>query len=198
MSRASNSLLISDVITTPIKLKYTSSYASSSLSGVGITVWSGSNTPSVGIQDFNQSYINYVSIRNLYYSNFLTGSYLSTSSSIDNSLQSTAASGTLDADVRYFPTQSGATVTVMSIPRSVFGEKISRQSFNISSSNYNIVDDGNGNILDLGGGYYVASGYFTPEGPLGYAYQGKTQVGNIIYAQGMVIITNQDYINIIP
>jgi len=178
MSRSSNSLRTSDVITTPIKLKYSASYSSADLCNSGISVLDGVNGPVTITGSIPQDTLNYLSVRHLYYSNFLTGSYLTTTSSLDNSLQSTAASGTLDADVRLFPTQSGATVRILSIPRAVYGQQISRRSFQITSSAYNIVDDGNGNIIDLN--------------------SGSINVGNIIYPQGMVIITNPDYQNMFP
>ena len=178
MSRSSNSLRGSDVITTPIKLKYTASYDCSSLETYGLTVLTGINGPVTSTGSVAQTTLNYLSIRQLYYSNFLTGSYLTTSSSFDNSLQSTAASGTLDADVRYFPTESGAIIRVLSIPRNVYGQRLSRRAFVMSSVDYKLVDDGNGNIVDQD--------------------SGNVHVGNIIYPQGMVIITNPDYLEVLP
>ena len=105
-------------------------------------------------------------------------------SSADNFLQSTAASGTFEgntvasasADIRYFPTASGAKIKIINIPRSSFGEQVSRKSFFLASDDgisYNLVDDGNGNIVDT--------------------FNNNVHVGNIIYAQGFVVITNSDY-----
>lgn len=173
MSRAANSLKVSDDITTPIKLKYSASFVSGSLSDYGITVLNGVNGSVTITGSVPQETLNYLSTRHLFYSNFLTGSFPVSSSAADNWLQSTAASGTLEADVRYFPTESNSQIKIISIPRSLFGEKIARGSFLITSSYCALVDDGNGNLKDLG-----ASG---------------THVGNIIYAQGLAIITNQDY-----
>ena len=90
--------------------------------------------------------------------------------------QSTAASGTLDDDYRYFPTESNAQVTVISIPRQLYGENIAKTSFHMSyTSSYNLVDDGNGNILDT---------------------TGSIKIGNIIYPMGLAIITNPSYQNV--
>ena len=150
MSRAANSLLISDVITTPIKLKYSSSFDSSSFVGYNIKVLKGVNGPITITGSIPQETLNYFSVKHLYYSNYLTGSFPVSASGADNYLQSTAASSSGDSDNRYFPTQSGAEVTVLSIPRGVFGQQISRQSFILSSSIYCIVDDGNGNLIDIG------------------------------------------------
>jgi len=180
MSRASNSLRLSDVIATPIKLKYTASYNECTLEEYGITVLTGVNGPVTITGSIPQETLNYRSVKQLYYANVLTGSYLSTTSSFDVSIQSTAASGTFDSDNRYFPTQSGGTVRILSIPRGVFGEKISRHSFSMTSSAYRIVDDGNGNLIDV------------LNSPVGI------NIGNIIYPQGMVIITNSDYLEIFP
>lgn len=180
MGRASNTVNPSDKSMTPIRLRYTSSYSSSSLSAYGITLVTGING-SVGITgSVPLTTLNYYSVKQLYYSNFLTGSYLSNSSSFDNFLQSTAASGTLDADVRYFPTNSNATVAILSIPRTIFGENIGRKGLIISSSvaSYFLSDDGNGNLLD-----------FTTSYPFIHA-------GNVLYNQGMVILTHPNYVNL--
>jgi hypothetical protein len=206
MSRSSNSLRVSDVVTTPIKLKYTSSYDCSTAAQAGITVYDGVNgdisvTGSVPFET-----LVYRSIQQLYYSNYLTGSkstdvysgsYLTTTSSFDNSLQSTAAFGTLDADVRNFPTGSGARIRVLSIPRLVFGEKISRQGF-LTSGSAVIIDDGNGNLIDVSSLPYVQHRFYAPEYTDWYAYGPVIHVGNIFYRQGMAVITNPDYFGIFP
>lgn len=181
MSRASNSLRISDVTTTPIKLKYSASYSNTTICDSGIYAQSALNGPVTVTGSVPQRTLRYWSIRHLFYSNFLTGSYLTTTSSLDNSLQSTAASGTLEnnttatslADVRYFPTESNAKVKIINIPKSSFGEKISRKSFFLTGSDYYLQDDGNGNVYD--------------------SINDNVYVGNIIYPQGFVIITNPDY-----
>ncbi len=202
MSRAANSLRTSDVITTPIKLKYSSSFESSSFGDYGIQVLKGINGPVTVTGSIPQETLYYLSIRNLFYSNYLTGSYPVSASSADNYLQSTAASGTFDADVRYFPTQSGAEVTIISIPTGVYGQQISRQSFILTSSFYCIVDDGNGNLIDIGNansGLYILNGYFNATN---YFVSGssnvRVHVGNIIYPQGMAIITAPTYQSYFP
>jgi hypothetical protein len=184
MSRASNSLRISDVTATPIKLKYSASYSNTTICDSGIYAQSGLNGPVTVTGSVPQRTLRYWSIRHLFYSNFLTGSYLTTTSSLDNSLQSTAASGTFEgnttlsasADIRYFPTESNAKIKIINIPRSSYGEKTSRKSFSLvaaDNTSYHLEDDGNGNVYDL--------------------LNGNVHVGNIIYAEGFVIITNPDY-----
>lgn len=180
MSRASNSLLVSDVTTTPIKLKYSASYSNTTICDSGIYAQSALNGPVTVTGSVPRRTLRYWSIRHLFYSNFLTGSYLTTTSSFDNFLQSTAASGTFEGnttlsastDLRYFPTESLSKVKIINIPKSSYGEKTSRKSFFLTGSTYAIADDGNGNIKDTVTGVHV---------------------GNIIYPQGFAIITNPDY-----
>ena len=203
MSRASNSLTLSDVIVTPIKLKYTASYSQCTLSEYGMSVLTGINGPVTVTGSVSQETLNYRSVRQLYYANTLTGSYLTTTSSFDVSLQSNAASGTLDADNRYFPTESNSQVRILSIPRGVYGQQISRHAFLMTSSQYSIADDGNGNLIDTRYNQpYVNYGYFLPDPQdnTSYVFNGTDiiHVGNILYAQGMVIITNPNYLNIFP
>lgn len=207
MSRAANTLTVSDVITTPIKLKYTSTYDSASYSEAGITVLTGINNPITTDGPPSQRTLNYVSIRHLFYSNYLTGSYpvSASNSRAFNWEQSTAALGSGDEDIRVFPTGSGARITVLSIPRELYGQKISRKSFQLTSadqSTYRIVDDGNGNLLDAASeDLYADQGYTTPNGTFTIAYSAgppkNIHVGNIIYSQGIVIITNPDYVKIL-
>ena len=145
MSRGQNTIKRSEVSTTPILLKYSASYDSSSFTANGITVNRGINT------SFNTdgvTYLNYALVKQLYYQEYLTGSLLSSSSFWNPSIQSTAAEGTFDNDYRHFPTSSSAEITVIGIPRTAFGEQIARKSLCITGSTYRLIDDGNGNIID--------------------------------------------------
>ncbi len=205
MSISKNSLLSSDVTTVPIKVKYTSSYYYDTLSDNGITINKGINNPVYSYEKVEQDTLVYRFARHMYYSNFLTGSFPVSSSQYDNWMQSTAASGTLESDQRYFPTGALEEVTVIAIPRTRFGEKISPRSFRfVNSGSYSLYDDGNGNLRDYGTGSvsrYIDELYFVA--PDQYyesllSFDGTTHVGNILYAQGIIIITNQDYKDIIP
>jgi len=175
MGRSLNTLKGSDVTVTPIKLKYANTIPSASLDSNGITLTLASNqnfdynNPSYG-----DNFLLYRSVRELYYMNYISGSLIGSGSGYEWYPQSTAASGTFDNDYRYFPTESNAQVLVISIPRAKFGENVARSSFSLSSSTYNIVDDGNGNLVDA-----VAS---------------NVHVGNLLYNQGVGIITNVDYL----
>ena len=87
MSRASNSLKATDVTATPIKLKYSASYSNTSICDSGIYGKSGVNGPVTITGSVPAATLRYWSIRHLYYSNYLTGSYQTTTSSFDNFLQ---------------------------------------------------------------------------------------------------------------
>ena len=176
MSISKNTIKLSDVSATPIKLKYSSSYTNSSICNSGIYAQRGINTPVNISGSVTKATARYLSIRHLYYSNYLTGSIQVSGSYSDNFLQSTAASGTFDNDYRYFPTESNAKIKIISIPRLVMGENVSKKGFILSShdgTSYRLVDDGNGNIIDQ--------------------LSSNTHVGNILYSQGFVVITNPNY-----
>jgi len=145
MSRGQNTIKRSEVSTTPILLKYPTSIPSASFSQKGITVNRGINsTYSSGGTQF----LNYASVKQLYYQEYLTGSLLFSSSFWNPSNQSTAARGTFDNDYRYFPTSASAQLSIIKIPRTIFGEQIARNSLSITGSSYKLIDDGNGNVID--------------------------------------------------
>lgn len=222
MGRSLNSLKISDVTVTPIKVKYTSSYSCSTISNANISIYNGINGNISITGSISNDIINYYSIKHLYYSNYVdrtlpfplsnydnylqlslnnTGSF--PESNYDNYLQSTAASGSYDADLRYFPTASNDTIRVISIPKEVYGENISKRSFSLRGNDYYIVDDGNGNLIDSSvGSYYNKLEYYQPEFTNWYVNPelnlSGIHIGNIIYSHGIIIITNKDYQNILP
>lgn len=174
MSRAKNTIKASDISTTPIKLEYIKNYTSQSFTSYGITINSGSNGTVTITGSVPQLTINYRTIRQLYYQNYLTGSLLVSTSSWDWNQQSTACSGSVEYENRYFPTQSNAKITYINIPRTVFGEQIKRSTFTCSGDGITVFDDGNGNLIDS-----------------------TTHVGNIIYSQGVIIFTNPTYLNFV-
>ena len=176
MGRAKNTIKTSEVSSTPVKFRYSVTHPSSSLEDYGITVYTGSNIPySVDMSENELESMNrYKVVRQLYYQQYITGSLLQSSSFWDPWWVSTAASGTYDASAYDFPTGSNETVLIFTVPSSQFGEQIGRKTFCISSSNYFITDDGNGNLVDLSAG--------------------NEHVGNLFYAQGIAVVTNQNYI----
>ena len=68
---------------------------------------------------------------------------------------------------KYFPTASDSTIGVISIPSRLFGNYIQPNSFIWKSSSFTITDDGEGNLIS-----------------------GSTIYGNIFYYQGLAIITS--------
>jgi hypothetical protein len=127
----------------------------------------------------------YNSVKQLYYSNYLSSSIGDRvaqpilipgsdpsgdvfvggveSPLYDNFLQSTLT------PTRFIPTASGAEIGVISIPSKIFGEYIVPGSLIISSGSFVLLDDTEGNIILSGSGL---------------------NFGNVIYPQGMVILTN--------
>ena len=181
MSRSKNTIQFSDISSAPIKVKYSATYASQSLEGAGITINRAWNHIMTVTGSVEEKALKYNMIKQLYYKNYISGSLLMSGSAYDSSEQSTAASGSGDADIRYFPTESNAQICFLYVPRFEFGEKISRNSFQLLPSNqvsaYNVIDDGNGNLID--------------------AYNNYRKVGNIFYSQGVVVFTDPDYVCIL-
>jgi hypothetical protein len=75
--------------------------------------------------------------------------------------------------IKSFPTGANEGIRVLSVNQSIYGNKILPNTFQVSSSKYNVRDDGFGNLFDYSGS--------------------TTHIGNIFYAQGIAIITSQDY-----
>jgi hypothetical protein len=187
---AFKSLLAQDVIVTPFEVN--KSYRLEGviqLTGSGVDRFLGTNItsslfvsssePTTGQLYTQYQRLIYNSVKELYYSNYLSSSYgdpahqtvivngviLSQSlrqPQFDNYLQSTLAFE------RYFPTASNSSVGVIAIPAGVFGDRIKPNSFKMTSDSGSIIDDGEGNLLQSGS---------------------TVIVGNIVYAHGLAVIT---------
>lgn len=144
-----------------------------------------------GIYQTFPKYAMYNSIKQLYYSNFLSGSLDKNGDFVSSNINQPyfRPDGVVTGEdynpifdnyrqtdlleQKIFPTASGAEIGVLSIPINVFGDKIQPGSFRYeapawsSSAAVNLVDDGEGRILSR-----------------------NTVVGNIIYTHGIVTITN--------
>lgn len=81
--------------------------------------------------------------------------------------------------IKSFPTSSGSQVTVVSVPKEMYGISIDPGTFVLSASAATIYDDGNQNIYVVSGGNNI-------------------NIGNIFYQHGLAVITNQSYQNIFP
>jgi hypothetical protein len=181
--------ITSDVVVSPFKVNKTFTFkGDSELTSPNVEIdryigenltsslWtSGSNpTGQINIQDKG---LIYNSIKELYYSNYLTnpsGSLVNTASfNTDGTITGPAYTpnyynylSTTLPTYRYFPTGSGDTIGVISIPSNLFGEYIKPGSLNISNDVFNLTDDGNGNI-----------------------FHNSIKCGDIIYEHGMIIFT---------
>ncbi len=144
--------------------------------------------------------------------------------------------------IKNFPTSSSSEITVLSINKNIYGSKVLPHTFRISSSLFDIVDDGNGNIdnvttcttyelygeaqlvpnvyqyktcsgaivtesvdfgtvtrcVDTSYGIIALTGSDPQSSSLGICNVQKEHVGNIFYAHGIVVVTNQDFINLLP
>jgi len=197
----------------------------STFSQNGVTIYVGENLPITRDNPFdpiddtqtsNEEYRRLVfdSIKHLYYENYvsksLTGQFFQ-SSSYFNYEQSTLVSGTIrnlttitgsnlnpnqlalyDSpssqslfdkvstlyDVDDLDPDAGSRVVIISIDKSIYGSGLSPKSVNISGSTYNIQDDGEGNLLDT----LATSSLY---------------IGNVFYSQGLIVITNQNYLCIL-
>ena len=184
------SLTTSDVLVTPFKVNKSFSFQGASAitaSNVGIDRFRGANIPYVSgssttgqITTQSQALI-YNSIRQLYYTNYVSGSNgspaLTSSIQIDgvrvgqNGVQPSYEnylSNTLNAN-RFFPTGSGDVIGVISIPSNVFGEYIKPGTFSYTNTIATYTDNSEGGLIS-----------------------GSTKVGDIIYEHGMVIMTEND------
>jgi hypothetical protein len=116
----------------------------------------------------------YSSVKELYYSNYISSSWgdpgtaiqrQSISGSYNTPSYYNYLSSTLTAS-RYFPTASNDQLTVVSIPSKLFGEYIQPKSFKFeyedtSSTRLTILDDGEGNLYSSGSYTWYSSSLFT-------------------------------------
>lgn len=175
-------LLSKDVIVTPFRVNKQFSFSGTppGFSPNGPSQFNGKNAdyPLGGGEEGTGSLsLVYNSIKQLYYSNYLSGSGKVSNVNIpiinpdgtivgstynpnyENNIQS------ID-ELRHFPTTSNNILTVLSIPSKQFGEYIKPGSF--SAANGFFTDDGQGNLLFNNDGNYY---------------------GNIIYEAGLIIFT---------
>lgn len=192
--------LASDIIITPFEVHkgfYFTGSAQLTGSDVGIDRFLGTNVttslfesgsdPITGQITTQYQRLVYNSIKELYYSNYLSSSYGSTANfpilipgadsegdrlvgstynpAYENYLQTTLSYA------RFFPTQSEATIGVLSIPSKLFGDFIQPNSVLIVTDSGSFTDDGEGNLIS-----------------------GSQIVGNVIYTHGIITLTGNDAI----
>lgn len=202
MSRVYKQLTTQDTITTPFIVNKSFTFSGDSNMGItssGIDILIGKNITSsifdpdnevqTGNLKLEYERLVYKSIKQLYYSNYLSQSYgdnVKTSSYIPNQFDTSSVDiyGTAATDnpsyynylsttltqSRIFSTASDSLVGVISIPSNLFGEYIHPSSFELENGLVKVTDDGEGNLLMF-----------------------NKNVGNIIYEHGMAIITAQSF-----
>ena len=190
--------LTSDIIITPFEVNKSFTFQGASeltASSVSIDRFLGLNTsslfnptidPKTGQVSGSTQYqrLIYNSIKELFYSNYLSSSYgdpanvgfiVPGNDEAGNVLVGPPSStgryfNYKQTDLtfaKYFPTASNSTIGVISIPSRLFGNYIQPNSFIWKSSSFTITDDGEGNLIS-----------------------GSTIYGNIFYYQGLAIITS--------
>jgi hypothetical protein len=144
---------------------------------------SGSN-PTGQIQILNQELI-YKSIKQIYYGNYQTSPYSGIATTASVQLGSDPTGDTLFGPIssqgkyfnyfdkittltipRLFPTASGDSIGVISIPSNLFGENIKPGTLTITTPNNTLIDDGEGNLMEA-----------------------TAKVGDIVYQHGIIILT---------
>jgi len=188
--------LTSDIIITPFEVNKSFTFQGApelTASVVSIDRFLGLNTsslfdpitdPITGQVSTQYQRLIYNSIKELFYSNYLSSSYgdpanvgfiVPGNDEAGNILVGSPSStgryfNYKQTDLtfaKYFPTASDSTIGVISIPSRLFGNYIQPNSFIWKSSSFTITDDGEGNLVS-----------------------GSTIYGNIFYYQGLAIITS--------
>ena len=183
-----------DIIVSPLEVNKGFTFAGDALTGsdVGIDRFIGKSGDFLNTQtttgkisaSLQYEVLIYDSIKQLYYSNYISGSYgeisqgntasFNTDGTITGPIYQTSyynyEQTTLNPS-KLFPTSSGEPIGVISIPSKIFGDYIQPNSFEL-------VSPVSGTIRDDG------------EGRLNLEFNNKTYpIGNIIYQHGLAIIT---------
>jgi len=168
--------LTSDIIVTPFEVSKAFNFeGAAALTGSNVSIdrFLGLNTsslfdpntdPTTGQVSTQYQRLVYDSVKELYYSNYLSSSYgdnVTTGSLVpgadtegDRLVGSSQSTGkyfnypqTSLTYQKYFPTASNSVVGVISIPGRLFGEYILPNSFTITAESGSIYDDGEGNLI---------------------------------------------------
>jgi hypothetical protein len=183
------SFITSDVIVSPFEVNKSFTFIGNELTASNVEIdryigrnvtsslWVSGSYPTGQITTQDQVLI-YRSIRELYYSNYLSGSDGSPAGTASFNTDGTITgptytpnyynylSSTLPAD-RYIPTGSDETIGVISIPSNLFGEYLKPGTVSISDGTVTLLDDGNGNMI-----------------------YNNLKYGDVIYEHGMIILTD--------
>jgi hypothetical protein len=186
--------ITSDVVVSPFKVNKSFTFTGNELTGSNVEIdryigrnvtsslWVSGSYPTGQINTQDEILV-YRSIRELYYSNYLTnpsGSPAGTASfNTDGTITGPAYTtnyynylSTTLPTYRYIPTESNAVIGVISIPSNLFGEYLNPGTIRISSGSITLIDDNSGNLIS-----------------------GSTNIGNVIYEHGLIILTSGSFIN---
>jgi hypothetical protein len=189
--------LASDIIITPFEVNKSFTFKGNELEESNVTInrflgqnigglFNPSTDPTTGYDNSQYQRLIYNSIKELYYSNYLSSSYgdnINTGYVIPGSQpDGDVLVGTTQSDGRYFnypqttltfekyfPTGSNDIIGVISIPSRLFGNYIQPNSFYFKASSGSIIDDGEGNVI------------LTSTNEI---------CGNIFYDQGLITLTS--------
>jgi hypothetical protein len=191
-------LLASDIVVTPFEVNKSFRFIGNELTGSSVEIerYIGKNIlgnifdpnldPTTGTNSLQYQRLVYNSVKELYYSNYLSSSYgssVNTASLVPGEdTEGDVLVGTSQSDGRYvnynqstltfskyFPTASNSTVGVLSVPSRLYGNYILPNSFTWSADSGSVSDDGEGNLINNLNG---------------------RMVGQIFYPHGMAILTN--------
>ena len=185
-------LTTSDIIVTPFTVNKQYSYTGTppgySTSSVFVVDGSNSTYPlNGGLVGTGSEALVYNSIKQLYYSNYLSGSNGQIS---EAAVASFNPDGTITGpfyttdylnniqsidELRSFPIGNDDEISVLSIPSTQFGEYIKPGSVIINESDHGFYDDGQGNLIS-NSNWPISS-------------QRNVKVGNVIYKEGIIIFT---------
>jgi len=177
-----------------------------------VFLYTGQNTPytPAGSSINGQNYsLVYSSMNHMFYQTYTgsldTGSLMFNVNTLQSASQQRPTASYFDYNaspyqIKNFPTGANENIRVVSIDKQIYGNEILPESFIISSSGVYVTDDGYGNLYSVANGYlisnyinlgYITVGYFASASlPAGLAH-----AGNIFYAHGIAVLTNQDLIS---
>ena len=200
------SLNSQDIIVSPFEVNKSFTFTG------GDTLLSASIQRYIGINDGEDPI--YQSIKQLYYSNYISGSSGNVSNAATASLgsdglyygdvYSTLYDNYLATDLnpqRSFPTNINDIVGVISIPKELYGDYIKPNSLHITNESGSYIDDGEGRLVNINNQYISSSEYLNIYGGgiygiSKYSDYNLNYCGNIIYEHGLIILKAESNDNI--
>jgi hypothetical protein len=175
-----------------------------------VDLYGGQNVSYPGVFSSNGQYYSlvYSSINHLFYQEYTaslnTSSLMFNTETLESASSQRPTASYFDYNnspylIKNFPTGANEVIRVLSIDKQIYGNKILPESFFITSSNVCIADDGYGNLYSVTGGSisnYIKLGYITVNYFASSSLPaGLTHIGNIFYAHGLVVITDNVAVN---